>query len=123
MEIVLAFVIGGLYAAAVYMLLRRSLVKMLIGLALLSHAANLLIFTVGRLTPGRPPIISLGAEDLAAMREAWALGGTDWATRANGSPSRVKGCKRRMGQGSSERRPRGMGKDPWGGRPEQFLTT
>ncbi len=66
MEIVLAFVIGGLYATAVYMLLRRSLVKMLIGLALLSHAANLLIFTVGRLTPGRPPIISPGAEDLAS---------------------------------------------------------
>ncbi len=65
MEIVLAFVIGGLYAAAVYMLLRRSLVKMLIGLALLSHAVNLLIFTVGRLTPGRPPIIGPGAEDLA----------------------------------------------------------
>ncbi len=65
MEIILAFVIGGLYAAAVYMLLRRSLVKILIGLALLSHAANLLIFTVGRLTRGRPPIISPGAEDLA----------------------------------------------------------
>ena len=56
MEIILAFVIGGLYAAGIYMLLRRSLVKTLIGLALLSHAANLLIFAVGRLTRGRPPI-------------------------------------------------------------------
>jgi multicomponent Na+:H+ antiporter subunit C len=66
MEIVLAFVIGGLYAAGIYMLLRRSLVKTLIGLALLSHAANLLIFAVGRLTRGRPPIISPGAENLAS---------------------------------------------------------
>ena len=60
MEIILAFVIGGLYAAAVYMLLRRSLVKLLIGLSLLSHATNLLIFTAGGLTRGQPPIISAG---------------------------------------------------------------
>jgi multicomponent Na+:H+ antiporter subunit C len=39
------------------MLLRRSLVKLLIGLALLGHAANLLIFTTAGLTRGRPPII------------------------------------------------------------------
>jgi multicomponent Na+:H+ antiporter subunit C len=56
-EIILAFVIGGLYAAGIYMLLRRSLVKLLIGLALLGHAANLLIFTTAGLTRGRPPII------------------------------------------------------------------
>lgn len=57
MEIILAFVIGGLYAAGIYMLLRRSLVKLLIGLVLLGHAANLLIFTTAGLTRGRPPII------------------------------------------------------------------
>lgn len=52
MEAVLALVIGGLYAAAICMLLRLSLVKLLIGLGLLSHAANLLIFTADGLTPG-----------------------------------------------------------------------
>jgi multicomponent Na+:H+ antiporter subunit C len=57
MEIVLAFVIGGLFAAGIYMLLRRSLVKLLIGLALLGHAANLLIFTAAKLTRGSPPVI------------------------------------------------------------------
>jgi multicomponent Na+:H+ antiporter subunit C len=61
MEIVLAFVIGGLYAAAVYMLLRRSLVKLLIGLSLLTHASNLLIFTAARLTRSRPPVIAADA--------------------------------------------------------------
>ncbi len=66
MEIILAFVIGGLYAAAVYMLLRRSLVKLLIGLSLLSHATNLLIFTAGGLTRGRPPIIISGNSALAS---------------------------------------------------------
>jgi multicomponent Na+:H+ antiporter subunit C len=56
-EIVLALVIGGLYAGAIYMLLRRSIVKLLIGLVLLSHAANLLIFTAGGLTRAQPPIV------------------------------------------------------------------
>jgi multicomponent Na+:H+ antiporter subunit C len=45
-------VIGVLYASAVYLLLRRSLVKLLIGLALLSHATNLLIFTAAGLSHG-----------------------------------------------------------------------
>jgi multicomponent Na+:H+ antiporter subunit C len=58
MEIILAFVIGGLFAAGVYMLLRRSLLKLLIGLSLMSHGTNLLIFTVARLTRGAPPVIA-----------------------------------------------------------------
>jgi multicomponent Na+:H+ antiporter subunit C len=66
MEVVLAVVIGGLYAAGIYMLLRRSLVKLLIGLAMLGHAANLLIFTAARLTRGRPPVIGAGATTLIA---------------------------------------------------------
>jgi multicomponent Na+:H+ antiporter subunit C len=64
MEIILAFVIGGLFAASVYMLLRRSLVKLLIGLALLSHSANLLIFTASRLTRGSPPVIGMNVDVL-----------------------------------------------------------
>lgn len=58
MQVVLAFVIGVLYAVGLYMMLRRSLAKLIIGLALLTNAANLLIFTVGGLTRGRPPIVS-----------------------------------------------------------------
>lgn len=57
MHLVLAIVVGGLYAAGLYMILRRSIVKLLIGLALLSHAANLLIFTAGGLTRGDPPLV------------------------------------------------------------------
>ncbi len=65
METILAFVIGGLYAAGLYMLLRRSLVKLVIGLALLGQAANLLIFTLGRLLRGRPPLVPPDASALA----------------------------------------------------------
>ncbi|MRR53360.1 MAG: Na+/H+ antiporter subunit C [Deltaproteobacteria bacterium] len=61
METLLAFVIGGLYAAGLYMMVRRSIVRMVFGLALLGNAANLLIFTMGRLVRGRPPLISEGA--------------------------------------------------------------
>lgn len=60
MEIAMAFVIGGLYAAAIYMMLRRSIVKLVIGLALLSNAANLLIFTAAGLTRGAPPLVNVG---------------------------------------------------------------
>ena len=58
MQTMLAFVIGGLYAAGIYMMMRRNIVKLVIGLALLSHAANLLIFTIAGLTRARPPLIS-----------------------------------------------------------------
>lgn len=69
MEVVLAFLIGGLYAAGLYMLMRRSLVKLVIGLALLSQAANLLIFTLGRLIRGRPALIP---SDMARLVEPFA---------------------------------------------------
>jgi len=60
MTIVLAFVIGGLYAVGVYLMLRRNLAKLILGLALLTNAANLLIFTVGGLTRARPPLVPEG---------------------------------------------------------------
>ena len=65
METVLAFVIGGLYAAGIYLMLRRSLAQVIMGLTLLTNAANLLIFTVGGLTAGDPPLIPEGAEQPA----------------------------------------------------------
>jgi multicomponent Na+:H+ antiporter subunit C len=66
METLLAFVVGGLYAAGIYLMMRRSIVKLVLGLALLGHAANLLIFTSGRLTQGSPPLIEEGQETLPA---------------------------------------------------------
>jgi multicomponent Na+:H+ antiporter subunit C len=61
MQFWLALVIGWLYAAGIYMILRRSLTKLIIGLGLLSHGANLLIFTAGGLTRAHPPIVRAGA--------------------------------------------------------------
>lgn len=67
METVLALVIGVLYAAAVYMMLRRNVVRLVIGLALLAHATNLLIFTCAGLTRGRAPLVREGAQTTAGV--------------------------------------------------------
>ncbi len=60
MTALLAVVAGALYAGAIYMMTRRSLVKLIIGLAMLSHAANLLIFTVAGLKRGAAPLVPPG---------------------------------------------------------------
>ncbi|HLA43832.1 MAG TPA: Na+/H+ antiporter subunit C [Aggregatilineales bacterium] len=64
MELLLAVVIGILYATGIYMILRRSIIKLILGLSLLGHAANLLIFTVGRLVRSYPPLIEEGQKVL-----------------------------------------------------------
>jgi multicomponent Na+:H+ antiporter subunit C len=65
MELLIAIVVGGLYAAGIYMLLRPSPVKLAIGLGLLTNAVNLLIFVAAGLTPGRVPLIEAGASQPA----------------------------------------------------------
>ena len=62
MFIVYAVLIGVLASAAVYLILRRSIVKLILGLVLLSQAVNLLIFTSSKMQRGNPPIAPTGAE-------------------------------------------------------------
>jgi multicomponent Na+:H+ antiporter subunit C len=62
MEVILAIMIGVLYAAGIYMILRRSLVKLILGIIILGNGANLLIFLLGRIVKGPPPIIPGSAE-------------------------------------------------------------
>ncbi len=57
MAFLLALLVGALYAGALYMITRRSLVKLIVGLALLSHAANLLIFSAGGARRAAPPLV------------------------------------------------------------------
>ena len=66
MEVLLALASGVLYAAGIYLMLRRRLAQLIIGLGLLSNGTNLLIFTAGSLTRARPPVLSEGAERLVA---------------------------------------------------------
>jgi multicomponent Na+:H+ antiporter subunit C len=64
MEALLALASGVLYAAGIYLILRRRLAQIIIGLGLLSNGTNLLIFTAGGLTRGRPPVVPEGAATL-----------------------------------------------------------
>lgn len=64
MEVLLALAAGILYAAGIYLMLRRRLAQLIIGLGLLSNGTNLLIFTAGGLTRARPPVVPAGAERL-----------------------------------------------------------
>lgn len=54
MEIILAILVGVLYTAGVYMLLRRSILKFIIGIIFLSNATNLLVFLAAGIVPGEP---------------------------------------------------------------------
>jgi multicomponent Na+:H+ antiporter subunit C len=61
MLVELAVIVGMLYAAGVYLILRRNILKLIIGLSLLTQGANLLIFTAGGLTRAVPPLVAEGA--------------------------------------------------------------
>jgi multicomponent Na+:H+ antiporter subunit C len=72
-ELLLAIVSGVLYATGLYLMLRRRLAQVIIGLALLSHGSNLLIFTAAGLTRNWPPLIReemWGASTQGASLEA-----------------------------------------------------
>jgi len=65
MEIVLAFITGVLFAGGIYLLLRRSMSKVILGLLLVGHAVNLLIFTAAGLVRFRTPLIPPHAQSLS----------------------------------------------------------
>ncbi len=66
MEVLLALLVGWLFAAAVYLMLSRSLTRYLFGLVLIGNAANLVIFASGRLTRGEPALVPDGLAAPAA---------------------------------------------------------
>jgi len=57
MDYALAALAGLFLTAAIYLLLARSLIRMLLGLVLLGNAINLVILVAGRLSRLVPPII------------------------------------------------------------------
>ncbi|GIX35921.1 MAG: Na+/H+ antiporter subunit C [Lysobacteraceae bacterium] len=57
LELAVASSIGALTAAGVWLLLRCRTFDVILGLTLLSYAVNVLIFAMGRLVVGKPPIL------------------------------------------------------------------
>jgi multicomponent Na+:H+ antiporter subunit C len=66
MDVLLALLAGLLTAAGVYLLLQRSLLRMLFGVILLSNAVNLILFVAGRTMRAAPPIVPDGLTAPAA---------------------------------------------------------
>ena len=62
METVFAILVGVMVAGSIYLMLDRILIRFILGLVLISNAINLTIFTVGRLSSRRPPLIPEGSE-------------------------------------------------------------
>lgn len=66
MGLISSILIGVMYAAGVYLLLRRSIVKLILGIIFLGNATNLVIFVSGGLTKASPAFIEAGGEAAAA---------------------------------------------------------
>lgn len=62
MELVLALLVGALFTVSIYLFLSTHIIRILMGVAILGNAVNLLIFTAGRVTREVPPIIAPGRD-------------------------------------------------------------
>lgn len=69
MENLLPIAIGILFGCGCYLVMRRSIVRVLLGIMLFSQAANLLIFTAAGLSSEPPPIIP---DDAVTLAEPYA---------------------------------------------------
>jgi multicomponent K+:H+ antiporter subunit C len=73
MEAVVSIMIGLLTAAGVFLLLRPRTFSLILGLTLLSYAANLFLFASGRLRMGAPPLIRDGGIATDPLPQALVL--------------------------------------------------
>ena len=62
METALAALVAAFFTAAIYLMLSKHIVRILLGVAILGNAVNLLIFTSGRVLREVPPIIPEGLD-------------------------------------------------------------
>lgn len=63
MEILMSVLVGFLFMAAVYLMLSKSLLRIIIGTAVLSHGAHLLLLTMGGFGGTQPPVVSYGVTE------------------------------------------------------------
>lgn len=61
MNFIFPLLIASLFAAGTYLLMSRSLLRILFGVALLGHAANLFIFAVGGIKRFAAPFVGVSA--------------------------------------------------------------
>ena len=74
MNLTLVVVVGVLYAAGTYLLLQRTLTRIVIGLAIMAHGANLLLLLAGGRAGTAPLVGASAAADMAdPLPQAMAL--------------------------------------------------
>ncbi len=56
--LVVALLVGSLFATGAYLLLRRDPIRLILGLGLLSYGVNVLLFSSSTMRKGMPPIIA-----------------------------------------------------------------
>jgi len=57
MELYMALTIGVLFAVGVYLILTKSLLRIILGTSLLTHGVHLLLLTMSRLKTGAAPLL------------------------------------------------------------------
>ncbi|MEK4564475.1 Na(+)/H(+) antiporter subunit C [Alkalihalobacillus sp. FSL R5-0424] len=60
MEILMSIIAGVLFMTGTYLLLSKSLLRVVMALVLLSHGSHLLLLTMPGLTRGAAPLLNLG---------------------------------------------------------------
>jgi multicomponent Na+:H+ antiporter subunit C len=66
MEGFMSVIVGIYFAVAIYLMLSRHIIRILLGIAILGNGVNLLLFISGRVTREVPPIIGEGLDTLSA---------------------------------------------------------
>lgn len=64
-ELAVAVAAGVVASVGLYLAMSRDLLRIVIGLAMLGSAANLFVFTAGRLDHAAPPLVAAGADGIA----------------------------------------------------------
>jgi multicomponent Na+:H+ antiporter subunit C len=57
MDVLLKLVVGVIFAAGFYLILQRGLPQLVLGFALLTNAANLLVFVIGGISRAGAPVV------------------------------------------------------------------
>lgn len=63
----MTLLVGLFFVVAIYLFLSKQIIRILLGVAILGNAVNLLIFTSGRLTREIPPILSDGSASIVPV--------------------------------------------------------
>ncbi|MDR7078481.1 multicomponent Na+:H+ antiporter subunit C [Neobacillus niacini] len=59
METLMSILVGILFAVGTYLILMKTLLRIILGTSILGHGVNLLIITMGGLKKGGPPLLGI----------------------------------------------------------------